>query len=236
MVLIPFFDQNFFVNATESQVSDVLTNEDGSLTDIGANLERLDEFFTIIFAVELSINMFAHWFRPFISDGWNIFDLVVVLMSLVALGPVQIPVNVIRSLRALRVIRLFGRLKGLKNIIMALASSVVPVLQALLILLIVCSICKSPLIWPVCRPLIRACRCDTGHHHLRQRCAQRLRPIRPGRGDPVPGHSWDGLDRPDPPHQKREWQHQLESWDLRVQLYCHGQLDAAAGVRRRPSG
>ena len=134
--------QNFFVNAAESQITDLLTNNNGSLTVIGSDLEKLDEFFTIIFAFELAINAFAHWFRPFISDGWNIFDFFVVSMSLIALGPVKMPVNVIRSLRAFRVLRLFGRLKGLKNIVMALAASVIPVLQALLILLIIGSICK----------------------------------------------------------------------------------------------
>ncbi len=131
------------MNAAESQLSDVLAYQDGKLTDIGESLETLDQAFTIVFLVELLINASGHWFTPFISDGWNIFDFIVVAMSLVALGPVKVPVNVIRSLRAFRVIRLFGRLKGLKNIVTALASSVIPVLQALLILLIIGSICKS---------------------------------------------------------------------------------------------
>jgi hypothetical protein len=138
----PACAKNFFVNAAESQLSNALANQDGTLTNIGEDLETLDEVFTIIFLVELLINAFGHWFKPFISDGWNIFDFIVVAMSLVALGPVKVPVNVIRSLRAFRVIRLFGRLKGLKNIVTALASSVIPVLQALLILLIIGSICK----------------------------------------------------------------------------------------------
>jgi voltage-gated sodium channel len=122
--------QNFAVNAAEAQLVNLLTEDDGSLTTSGRDLEALDEFFTIIFAVELSINAFAYWLRPFFADGWNIFDLVVVSMSLVALGPVQIPINVIRSLRAFRVIRLFGRFQGLKSIIDALASSVIPVLPS----------------------------------------------------------------------------------------------------------
>jgi hypothetical protein len=134
------------VNAAESQLSNILVDQDGTLTKVGEDLETLDEMFTIVFLVELLVNAFGHWFKPFISDGWNIFDLIVVTMSLVALGPVKVPVNVIRSLRAFRVIRLFGRLKGLKNIVTALASSVIPVLQALLILLIIGSICKY-IIW-----------------------------------------------------------------------------------------
>ena len=70
--------------------------------------------------------------------------MVVVALSLAALGPVPVPVNVVRSLRAFRVLRLFGRFKGLTSIVVALAASVVPVLQALLILLIVSSICAAP--------------------------------------------------------------------------------------------
>ncbi len=130
------------VNAAESQLSGNLVDQDKKSTKTGQDLEALDTAFTVIFAVELAVNAFAHWFKPFISDGWNIFDFIVVALSLVALGPVNVPVNIVRSLRAFRVIRLFGRLKGLKNIVTALASSVIPVLQALLILLIIGSICE----------------------------------------------------------------------------------------------
>jgi hypothetical protein len=170
--------QNFAVNAAEAQLVSLLTEDDGSLTTSGRDLEALDEFFTIIFVVELSINTFAYWLRPFFADGWNIFDLVVVSMSLAALGPVQIPINVIRSLRAFRVIRLFGSFQGLKSIVNALASSVIlvnsnpashffivnivitdviiagQVLQALLVLLIIASICEEPP--PPCTSLPRS--------------------------------------------------------------------------------
>ena len=33
--------------------------------------------------------------RPFWRDGWNCFDFVVVALSLVALGPIAMPVNVV---------------------------------------------------------------------------------------------------------------------------------------------
>ena len=101
----------------------------------------MDDIFTVVFAIELCINVFAHWFKLFISEGWNIFDVVVVTISLIALGPFKIPVNVIRSLRAFRLIRIFRRFKGLKNIVSGLASSVSPVLQALLVLFIAMAIC-----------------------------------------------------------------------------------------------
>ena len=35
--------------------------------------------------------------RPYITDGWNIFDIIVVSLSLVALGPIAMPINVLRS-------------------------------------------------------------------------------------------------------------------------------------------
>ena len=38
----------------------------------------------------------VHCGRPFVSDGWNLFDVLVVGLSLVALGPVTMPINVLR--------------------------------------------------------------------------------------------------------------------------------------------
>ena len=32
---------------------------------------QLDIFFTAIFTVELSVNLFSHWLVPFISNGWS---------------------------------------------------------------------------------------------------------------------------------------------------------------------
>ena len=80
----------------------------------------------------------------FFTDGWNQLDFVVVILSLVSLGPVSMPINVIRVMRAFRVIRLFGRLKSLKNIVGALTASILPVMNAFLILLIIASICAPP--------------------------------------------------------------------------------------------
>jgi hypothetical protein len=45
----------------------------------------------------------------FLTDGWNLLDLVVVSVSLVGLAPVGLPVPLVLSLRAIRVVRLFGK-------------------------------------------------------------------------------------------------------------------------------
>ena len=104
----------------------------------------MDTAFTAVFTAELLVNAYAHWLAPFVRDGWNVFDTIVVTLSLVALGPVSMPINVLRSIRALRVVRLFGRLGALRDIVSSLTAAIVPVLNAFLILLIVSSICAPP--------------------------------------------------------------------------------------------
>ena len=135
--------QNFFVHIVESQLSN-LTDQNGQPSHIGNVFDAVDKVFTILFAAELMLNALSHWFKPFIADGWNLFDVMVVSVSLFTLGPLKLPFNVVRSLRAFRVIRLFRRIKGFERIVAALSSSVIPVLQALLVFLITGSICKAP--------------------------------------------------------------------------------------------
>ncbi len=48
--------------------------------------------------------------------GWNVLDAIVVIVSVVSLGPNSLlNMTVIRMLRALRVLRLFGRVESLKK-------------------------------------------------------------------------------------------------------------------------
>jgi hypothetical protein len=56
-----------------------------------------------------NLNAQAPCCRRFAHDGWSMLDAFVVLLSLVALGPIELPVTVLRLLRAFRVVRLFGR-------------------------------------------------------------------------------------------------------------------------------
>ena len=59
-----------------------------------------------IFTIDLIVNMWSHWFWPFIKETWNWLDLVVVLVSLasVATSDAGPTVKVIRILRAFRVV------------------------------------------------------------------------------------------------------------------------------------
>ena len=133
--------QNFLANAIEAQIN--TENIDGSLTYEGKILQILDYIFTSLFTIELGLNLFCNWFREFFSVGWNVLDLVVVILSLVALGPIPIPISIVRMIRVFRVIRVFGRFETLNHIVRALTTAIQPVLNAFSILLIFVFMCKS---------------------------------------------------------------------------------------------
>ncbi len=118
---------------------EMLYNPDGSMTSVKSNLDILNTAFTVIFTIELLINVFAHWIREFVSNPWSLFDTVVVTMSLIVLGPLNFPISM---LRALRVVRLFGRLESSKKILSALRVALVPMFNAFFIMLIVAMMCK----------------------------------------------------------------------------------------------
>ena len=101
----------------------------------------LEYLYTAIFAAELAMNMFGSWFWPFFTSGWNVFDFLVVITSLIALVFPRMPaVNVLRLIRVFKMVRLFRRLTALRVLINALSSSVVPVLYSFVILILITSI------------------------------------------------------------------------------------------------
>ena len=114
-----------------------------------ANSKRFNDFvllinliFTVVFAFELAINMFANWMYTFIRSGWNWFDLFIVIMSLLDFGPLDNPLWLVRLMRAFRVVRLFGRVHELTKMISAITASLFPMMNAFVILIIVLSICE----------------------------------------------------------------------------------------------
>ena len=134
---------NFFANAYEAQMNGRLVTDDGLPSPTAKMLETADLFFTIIFTVELLINMYAHLFWAFVRDGWCMFDFFVVTVSLISTfndngdGAVM---SVFRLLRAFRIIRIFGRLRSIRSIINALAASLIPVMNAFFIMAVVCAL------------------------------------------------------------------------------------------------
>lgn len=132
MVIALFIAANFIVNCATAQILPV----DGSET--ADAFEIVEIIFTVIFTVELVLNAYAHWFWPFIKDGWNILDIIVIVISIIALSVSHLAgFSVLRLTRAFRILRLFGRLKALKKIITGLIMSIMPVLNAFMITIVV---------------------------------------------------------------------------------------------------
>ena len=104
---------------------------------------QTDLFFTVVFSIELFFNILSHSFAQFWDDGWNLFDLIVVSISVVSVCVSTQGANAVRSVRlvrAFRVMRLFGRLKNVRKIISAIGRSVGPVCNAFVIVLLIVAI------------------------------------------------------------------------------------------------
>ena len=72
----------------------------------------VNSLFTFAFATELLFNIFANFSKRFFRNGWNWFDVIIVLVSLAGQGLSSFPDWLVKLMRAFRVIRLFGRVKA----------------------------------------------------------------------------------------------------------------------------
>jgi len=131
---------NFAFTIAEAQLNKQLLDQNRVPTPLGEIFDCFDIFFLCCFSVELALNLVGHWFWPFIRDRYNIVDLLVILLSMIALGPWGLPMSVIRLIRSFRVVRLLSRFKALREIISALLESIIPVANAFTILLLIISV------------------------------------------------------------------------------------------------
>ena len=104
---------NFLLNIYE-----VETKADES-TKEAYILKILDYSFTVVYVIELLCNLFAHWWRDFLYNGWSVFDAVCVLSSLIgmlltAFVGEGMDLSIVRSLRIFKIVRIFSRLKSLQ--------------------------------------------------------------------------------------------------------------------------
>jgi len=86
----------------------------------GSLLRALDAICLFIFVVELSFKLLVYRLS-FFRDGWNVFDLAVVLIAFV---PGTGPWAVLRSLRVLRILRLLSTAPALKKVVSALIHAI----------------------------------------------------------------------------------------------------------------
>ena len=73
------------MSAVEVQLGDAV-DADGSARQ---QLDLGNTIITLLFAVELLINLYAHWWREFVASGMNVWDLFVVTLSVASLGPLE---------------------------------------------------------------------------------------------------------------------------------------------------
>lgn len=90
-----------------------LETSDRAVSVAGPLLNLLDEICLAIFVVELVLKMFVYRLR-FFRDGWNIFDFIIVGISLV---PAADGLSALRALRILRVLRLVSTAPRLRRVV-----------------------------------------------------------------------------------------------------------------------
>lgn len=121
---------NFFTNITQVQIDPFL--------DLHKSIwSGFEMFYSLVFALELGLNMYSSWFWNFWRSSWNVFDFVVVSIGLIDFLPIEsMPdsLNKVRLLRAFRVFRLFKRWKSLRDIIQSLIGALPLVLNSFVIL------------------------------------------------------------------------------------------------------
>jgi voltage-gated sodium channel len=91
----------------------------GLAADWGAFLHLADRLALAVFVVELTLRLYAAGWR-FFRDPWNVFDFLVVGVSLV---PAAGPLAVLRTLRVLRVLRLVSAVPSMRRVVSGLLAA-----------------------------------------------------------------------------------------------------------------
>lgn len=85
-----------------------------------------DDLCLLFYVIEAALKIYAHR-GAYFHDGWNIFDLVIILVSLIPSWLLPIPTQVariIRVFRAFKAFRLIGAFRNMRVIVEALISSI----------------------------------------------------------------------------------------------------------------
>jgi voltage-gated sodium channel len=90
------------------------------MANFGTLLHVADRIMLGIFVVELALRLYAYGWK-FFGDSWNVFDFVVVGISLI---PATGPFSVLRALRVLRVLRLVSAVPAMRRVVSGLLAAV----------------------------------------------------------------------------------------------------------------
>ena len=101
--------------------------------DYGVYLSLIDTIALTIFTIELLAKITVYRFR-FFRDGWNIFDFIIVVVSLI---PASGPFSVLRAFRIFRTLRLLSVVPSMKRIIQAIFISIPGILSVGTIIILI---------------------------------------------------------------------------------------------------
>ena len=90
------------------------------MREFGGLLHAADRAMLAIFTVELALRLYAFGWR-FFRDSWNVFDFIIVAISLI---PATGPFSVLRALRVLRVLRLISAVPAMRRVVSGLLNAV----------------------------------------------------------------------------------------------------------------
>jgi voltage-gated sodium channel len=84
-------------------------------------LDYLEPIFTLLFVSEMAFKINDKGFRKYISNGWNRFDFILVIISIPSLAVIftdniSFQLNIFLTLRALRIFKFFRLIRFLPNI------------------------------------------------------------------------------------------------------------------------
>jgi voltage-gated sodium channel len=99
-----------------------------------ALIEQWNMYFLFIFTGELVLEFLAQGPRKYFSSGWNIFDVIVVGLSYVAVSPA---ISALRTLRVVRVFRLVSAVPQMRRVVEALFGAMPGILASFAILAVV---------------------------------------------------------------------------------------------------
>ncbi len=99
-----------------------------------ALIEQWNMYFLFIFTAELVLEFLAQGPRKYFASGWNIFDVIVVGLSYIAVSPA---ISALRTLRVVRVFRLVSAVPQMRRVVEALFGAMPGILASFAILAVV---------------------------------------------------------------------------------------------------
>jgi voltage-gated sodium channel len=106
----------------------------GEANAFHAQIEQWNQYFLYIFTAELALEFLATGPGAYFRNGWNVFDVIVVAVSYIAVNPA---ISALRTLRVVRVFRLISAVPQMRRVVEALFGAMPGILATLAILSIV---------------------------------------------------------------------------------------------------